>query len=229
MNTWIKVARFHLADPLAYTALPSGVLAFVFAVWVALAAAANGYHTQIPTAAVAAIYVFFFIVGGPVIGRSLPFALALGIGRRSYYAGTALFAVGLAVVFGLMLAVLQVIEQATDGWGVRLHFFRVTHILPGPWYLTWLTSFVLLTLMFVSGMWFGLVYRRWNLLGLVAVIGVVAVALISGIVITSRVRAWPALGHFFTTLSAAGWTGLIAALTVVLLAGGYTTIRHVTV
>jgi hypothetical protein len=39
---------------------------------------------------------------------------------------------------------------------VILRFFRVTCILPGPWYLTWLTSFAGLALMFVYGMWIGL-------------------------------------------------------------------------
>jgi len=86
------------------------------------------------------------------IGRSLPFAFALGVGRCSYYAGTVLLAVSLAAVYGLVLVVLQVIERATDGWGVGLHFFRVAYIRAGPWYLTWLTSFILLALMFVYGM-----------------------------------------------------------------------------
>jgi hypothetical protein len=39
----------------------------------------------------------------------------------------------------------------------------------------------------------------------------------------------PATGHFFTALGVAGLTGLLAALTVVLLAGDYATTRRVTV
>jgi hypothetical protein len=230
MTTWIKVARFHLADRLSYTALPWGVLAVNFAIYLVIAASAGrGGSVQIPSANVAAIYLFFFIAGVLSIGRSLPFAFALGVGRRSYYAGTALLAVSLAAVYGLALAVLQVIEQVTGGWGVGLHFFRVAYILSGPWYLTWLTSFVLLALMFIYGMWFGLVYRRWNLLGLLAIIAALAIVLGVGVVITSHAHAWPAIGRFFTTLSAAGLTGLLAALTVALLAGGYTTMRRVTV
>jgi len=230
MTTWIKVARFHLADRLSYTALPWGVLAFDFMVWLLIAAGAGGGGSvQIPTGALAAIYVFFFIVGVLSIGRSLPFAFALGVGRRSYYAGTALLAVSLAAVYGLALAVLQVIEQATGGWGAGLHFFRVAYILPGPWYLTWLTSFVGLALMFVYGMWFGLVYRRWNLLGLLAFSAAQVSAALALVIISTRARAWPAIGHFFTTLSGAGLTGLLAALAVMLLAGGYATVRRVTV
>jgi len=76
------------------------------------------------------IQVYFFVVGLLSVFRSLPFGLALGIGRRSYYPGTALLAVALAAVYGLALAVLQVIEQATGGWGMTLHFFRARMITP---------------------------------------------------------------------------------------------------
>ena len=228
-STWVNVARIHLVDRFNM-ALPWAVMAFVLAVSLFLAdLAAGGHSAKVPDYGVSAIYVFFFIVGALSIGRSLPFALALGVGRRSYYAGSALLAVSLAAIYGLALAVLQAIERATGGWGLGLHFFRVTYILAGPWYLTWLTSFVLLTLMFVCGMWFGLVYRRWNLLGLFAFIAAQVIVLLVMTVITTQAHAWPAMGRFFTTLSAAGLTGLLAAFAVILLAGGFATIRRVTV
>jgi hypothetical protein len=111
----------------------------------------------------------------------------------------------------------------------RLHFFRVAYILAGPWHLTWLTSSVVLALVFVYGMWIGLVYRRWNLLGLLAFLAAQVVAALGLVIISTHAHAWPAIGRFFSTLSAAGLTGLLAALTVVLLAGGYATMRRVTV
>ena len=43
------------------------------------------------------------------------------------------------------------------------------------------------------------------------------------------IHAWPGTGRFFTALSAAGLTGLLAALAVALLAGGYATIRRATI
>jgi hypothetical protein len=230
MTAWIKVARFHLVDRFSFTAMPWVVLTIDFMVWLAIAdAAGGGGSVQIPTGAVVAIYVFFFVVGILSIGRSMPFAFALGVSRRSYYAGTVLLAVSLAAVYGLALAVLQVIEQASGGWGVGLHFFRVVYILPGPWYLTWLTSFVVLALMFVCGMWVGLIYRRWGMLGLVAFTVLLVTALVVGVVAITHVQAWPAIGQFFTTISAAGLTGLLAALAAGLVASGYATMRHVTV
>jgi len=40
---------------------------------------------------------------------------------------------------------------------------------------------------------------------------------------------WHSVGHFFTTLTIGGLTALLAALTAVLLAGGYATVRRLTV
>jgi hypothetical protein len=229
-STWVNVARYHLVDRISFTALPWAILTFDLLITIAITDAVGPVkHPQAQSGAVFAIYVFFLVIGALSVFRSLPFGLAVGASRRAYYAGTTLLAVALAAVYGLALAVAQVIERATNGWGVTLHFFRVPYLLNGPWYLTWLTSFVLLALTFVYGTWFGLVYRRWNLIGLLAFAAAQIVVLVGGAALTTAAHAWPAVGHFFTTLSVAGLTGLLAALTAVLLAGGYTTIRRVTV
>jgi hypothetical protein len=229
-STVVRVARYHLVDRFSYTAFPWLILAFDFAVQLAITASiqpAPGHFSS--SGALAAIFVFFFFMGALSMIRSLPFAFAIGVSRRAYYAGTVLLAVAVGTVYGLALAVLQVIERATDGWGLGMHFFRVAYILDGPWYLTWLTSFTGLALLFMYGMWFGLVYRRWNMIG-VAVFGAAQVAIVAAAVVAAaRADAWPGLGDFFTTLTAPGLTGLLAALAIVLLSGGYATVRRVTV
>jgi hypothetical protein len=42
-------------------------------------------------------------------------------------------------------------------------------------------------------------------------------------------HAWHGVGHFFTTLTIEGLTGLLAAAAVALLAGGYGTVRRLAV
>lgn len=230
-NTLVKVVRYHLLGWIFYVAIPWVVLAIGFGLYVAGAAAAKppAPGQFYGSGAVFAIYIGFAITGLVGMLRSLPFAFALGVGRRGYYAGTVLLAVGLAAVYGLGLAVLQVIERATTGWGVRLHFFQVPYILAGPWYLTWLTSVVGLAVLFVYGMWFGLVYWRWNQAGLLVFGTVQVIVGGAGALAAIKTDAWPAIGRFFTTLGAAGLTGLLAALALALLAGGYATMRRVTV
>ncbi|HVA22579.1 MAG TPA: ABC transporter permease, partial [Candidatus Micrarchaeia archaeon] len=173
MTTWIRVARYHLVDPIAYLVGPWAILAFVFLVNLVITAVQGGPN---PTKALAVVFLYFFAIGILSISRSLPFGLALGVSRRSYYTGTVLLVAGLAAVDGLALTLLQVAERATGGWGLSLHFFQVSFILAGPWDLTWLTSSVGLVLLFLYGQWFAIVRRRWNAFGTVAfIIGQVAV------------------------------------------------------
>jgi hypothetical protein len=230
MTTYINVVRYHLVQRLNYFILPWGVLAFAFAVDVIILALTPAGHTSHRyVGGLASIFILAFVLGVQSVARSLPFGLALGLSRRSYFLGTALLAAGLAAIVGVVATGGQVIERATDGWGVSMGFFRVPFILNGPWYLTWLTSFVALALLFVYGMWYGLVYRRWGLLGLVLFLAGQVTLLVIGAVVATWAHGWHDVGHFFTALSASGLTGLLAALTVVLLAGGFATMRQVTV
>jgi hypothetical protein len=244
MRTWRDIARYHLVMPWMALGLPWAFLAVSFAVNLVifsfvpisyhrvltsqgLVRVANPLHNY--TGGVASIYILVLIIGVNSIGRSLPFGLALGVSRRSFYTGTALFGVLLAFVDALALTALQAIERAAGGWGASMHFFRVPYILDGPWYLTWLTSFVALALMFVWGMWFGIVYRRWNLFGSVTFISAQVIALVAVVLILVWADVWSGVGHFFTGLTAAGLTGVLAALAALLLAGGQATIRRATV
>jgi hypothetical protein len=49
------------------------------------------------------------------------------------------------------------------------------------------------------------------------------------VLLVAGANAWASVGHFFTGLTAAGLTGLLAALAALLLAGGQATIRRATV
>jgi hypothetical protein len=168
------------------------------------------------------------VQGGQSIGRSLPFGLTLGASRRSFYSGTALLGMALALVSGLVLTALQAIERATGGWGLSMHFFRVPYLLNGPWYTTWLTSAVGLFALFVYGMWYGIVYLRWGLLGTLGFIAAHALVVVA-VVIVVHGHVWSAAGGSFAGLTALGLTGVVAALAAVLLAGGHATIRRAAV
>ena len=226
MTTWINVARYHLVNWVTYVVAPWAILAFVFFVNLIITVFQGGPN---PTKALIAIYAVFLFLGVLSIVRSLSFGLALGMSRRSYYTGTVLFVVSLAAVYGLALALLQAIERATGGWGVKMYFFQPSYIFGGAWYLTWLTSFVGLALLFIYGTWFGIVYRRWRLGGLVAFVIAQATMVLVGASVATSNHAWGSIGHFFTVLGAAGLTGVSAALTVGLLAGACTIVRRVTV
>jgi len=231
MSAWISVARYQLTDRLGFVTMPWLILTLDFLIVLVLftATPAAGHGQPRYSGALASIYLVLLVLGATGFAQKLPFALALGVSRRTFYLGTALLAVAIAAVYGMALTVLQLIELATGGWGVNMHFFRVPYLLAGPWYLSWLTSFVGLTLMLAWGMWFGIVYRRWSRAGLLGFITVQAVALAAVLLIISAADAWAGVARFFTTLTIEGLTGLLAVLTVALLGAGYATVRRLTV
>lgn len=229
MNTLLHVARYHLVDRRQYIAVPPAIMAFVFLVSLVVFAVVPVPDGHAYTGAMTWVWGFLLVHGIFSVTRSLPFGLALGLSRRSYFLGTILLATGVSAVYALVLTLLQVVERATGGWGFYLHFFRIAWILDGPWYLSWLTSFVVMAFLYVYGMWFGLVYRRWDITGLLTFIGAQVTVLLAATLVTTWIRAWPEVGHFFMTLSAAGLTGVLAAVAAGLTLGGFTTMRRVTV
>jgi hypothetical protein len=181
------------------------------------------------TGGLASLYVFMLLCGALSMTRSLPFGLMMGISRRTYYTGTALLVLTLGVVYGLGLTLLQLAERATNGWGLKLHYFRIPWIMDGPWYQTWLTSFVLLVAFVLYGMWYGLVFRRWSLPGLVAFIAAQIVVGLLAVVAVSATHSWSGVGHFFTTVTALALTGVLAVIALAMGFGGLATVRRVTI
>ena len=229
MNTLVNVGRYHLVDRFTWLALPWGIMAFSFLVNIGVALSVPASPRGIYTGGLVSLYIFMLICGSLSMTRSLPFGLMMGISRRTYYAGTALLVLTLGVVYGLGLTLLQLIERATNGWGLNLHYFRIPWILNGPWYETWLTSFVLLVAFVLYGMWYGLVFRRWSLPGLVAFIAAQILVALLAVIAVSATDSWSGVGHFFTTVTALAVTGALAVVALAMGFGGLTTLRRVTI
>lgn len=230
MNNMVKVARLHLVDRFGYTWLLWGVLAFTFIVNFAIFAVIPVTQpTGNYTGALVAIYIFMAIIGVQAATKFLPFAFTLGVSRRTYYLGTLALVIGLCAIYSGILTVLWWIEGLTNGWGLQLHFFRVPWILDGPWYQIWITNFALLAVVFLVGLWLGLIYRRFGLTGSVLAYAALSLMVVAAAMLITWRQAWPALGNFLVNLNVLAASGLVLLLGVVVAAGGYLTIRRITV
>jgi hypothetical protein len=226
----VTVARYLLLDRVTYIVLPWAWAAFGFILDVVILRLTPAGHTDHRwVGGLAAVFLVVSVVGVQSVARALPFALTLGVSRRTYFLGVTSLALALAVCFGLVLAVGQTIERATGGWGMNMAYFRIPYLLDGPWYLSWLTATTTFVLLFVYGMWYGLIYRRAGLPG-TAIFGATQLgALALAAIIATWMHGWTDIGHFFTTITATGVTGVLGAAVVVMLAGGFATIRRLTV
>jgi hypothetical protein len=225
VSTWVQVARCNLVRPASYLVVPL-ILSLAL-----ILSAVTASRSHLASGYLLSLFIYFGVQGMRVIGRTLPFGLMLGASRRSFYSGTALSGLAVALVSGMLVAALQAIERATGGWGLSMRLFRVQYLLDGPWYATWLTAAVGLFALFVYGMWHGIVYTRWGPLGTIAFLTAQAL-LVAGWGVLAHDEHW----RFLATadgssagLTALGLTGVVAALAVLLLAGGQATIRRVTV
>ena len=230
MTTIVKVGRLHLVDRFSYTWLVWGILALTFALNFALFAVipvtqAEGNFTG----AVVTIYIFMIVIGVQAATRVLPFAFTLGVSRRTYYLGTVSLVLALCAAYASVLTLLWALEGATNGWGLQLHFFRVPWILDGSWYQVLITSFALLSLVFLLGLWVGLIYRRWGTVGGVVFFAAFAVLLVGASLIITWAQWWPRVGAYLSGLDilvASLWVLVLAAIVAL---GGYVTIRRITV
>lgn len=226
----LTVARYLLLDRITYLVLPWAWAAFGFAVDVVVVRLTPAGHTDHRwVGGLAAAFVVMLAVGVQSVARALPFALSLGVSRRTYFLGVTSVALALATCFGFVVAVGQALERATGGWGIDMAYFRVPYLLDGPWYLSWLTATTTFVLLFVYGMWYGLVFRRAGLPGAMVFGAAQLGALALAAVIATWVHSWRGIGRFFTTLTATGLTGILAGTVALMLAGGFATIRRLAV
>jgi len=225
-----RVARLHLVDRFSYTWLVWGVLAFTFVVNVAIFAALP--QTQPDgnyTGALVTIYIFMAVIGVQAATKFLPFAMTLGVSRRTYYVGTVTLVLGLCALYSAVLTVLWWLEGLTGGWWMQLHFFRVPWILSGPWYQVLLTNFVLLSLVFLFGLWSGLIFRRFALVGSVLFFAVITTVLVGVAILITWWQAWSRVWQFLVDLNIMSAILLVALVAVMVTLGGYLTIRRITV
>jgi len=107
MTALVKVARLHLVDRFSYTWLVWGVLAFTFVINLAIFAVVPlSQPSGNFTGALVTIYIFMIVIGVQAATRFLPFALTLGVSRRTYYLGTVLLVVTLCALYAAILTAL---------------------------------------------------------------------------------------------------------------------------
>ena len=230
MTSLVKVARLHLVDRFSYTWLVWGVLTLTFVINLAIFAVLP--LTQPSgnfTGALVTIYIFMIVIGLQAATRFLPFALTLGVSRRTYYLGTVLLVVALCALYAAILTALWALEGATNGWGLQMHFFRVPWILDGPWYQVLVTNGVLLALVFLFGLWAGLIYRRFGLIGTVVFSALWVIAGVGAVLLVTWRQWWPAVGSYLSELNILAASGMLALAAVAIAGGGYLTIRRITV
>ena len=213
-----NVVRIHVANPIPTLVVPWLIFAAVFAlnlaIWIAIASAAGGRDQLDPDAfanngAISWIYVFLMVAATQAMNLTFAFALGLGITRRDYFLGTALYLAGLAVFYATGMTVLAAIESATNGWGIEGYIFAPLFVGDLPLVQQFAAHLLIALLFFGTGLFTGAIFVRWRAIGLYVFFGALVFGIAGLILITSLVDGWKSVGAFFTDqspLTVIAWT-----------------------
>ena len=224
----IRVARLHLvAWPYAMM-WPWGILALSFLVNLAIFGSVDDAQGSW-TGGLMSIYVVQLIGNLQLFTRGVPFAMGMSVTRRAYYFGTWLCTLLESFLFGAVLVVLRLVEDATNGWGVSLEYFGLGYLRSDNLLLQWLVYVVPFLLVASVGASIGLLMARWGYNGLLTLIAGLIVLSGLAVVVISRLGRWGAIGDWVTGQSTAAlFAGWPLPVAVVLGLLGYAVIRRAT-
>ena len=231
MNHVLAAARLQLVRPTVILGVPwmIGAVSFAinWAVWrvvdIRSLEGEDGF-----TGGVLALYITVLIVFVQAVTQLMPFAMGISLSRRSYFLGTCLVGVGMALGFGAILAVLDAVESATGGWGVGLQFWTPPPLDVDGFLPQVAVSGAPMLGLIAAGVGMGVVTKRWGPTGVWGLILGGIVVLGGAAVLVTWMRAWTDIGRWLTDQSAMTLAvGLPLALASVLGLLAFASIRRV--
>jgi hypothetical protein len=199
MKRVLAAARLQLVHPLIILGVPwmVGTLSFAinWAVWrlvdIRSLEGDDGF-----TGGVLALHITVLVVFVQAVTQLMPFAMGISLSRRSYFLGTCLVGVGMALGFGVILALLGAVESATGGWGVGLHFWTPSPLDVDGFLPQVAVSGAPMLALIAAGVGMGVVSKRWGPNGIWGLIIGSMVVVGGAAVLVTWMRAWLDLGHW---------------------------------
>jgi hypothetical protein len=235
----IAVTRLNFVNLFQIVLLPLMILGFILliniAIWALVLSTVHGSavikHTEKGfgySGGVFFIFIWCLIVAVQAINRTFPLALGFGVTRRDFYLGSALSFVILAIFFSIVLTVLSLIENATNGWGLGGHLFN-------PNYFTAphaSTRFAIYLCCFLFCLFIGAavaaVYVRWKSTGMVVFFALFTLILLGVGTIITLTNNWVGFGRWVVDAGAIGlaaWSLIPSAVAAV---AGFFILRRAT-
>lgn len=225
MNRPLAVARIHAMDHLNVFILPWVVLTSAFAlnvvIWLLLPeAAASG------TGGILSLYGLAIAMISALVSRGFPFQVGFGVTRRDFLAGTVLVIAVYSLGSAVILTALNVVEAATNGFGLDGRFFRV------PWFtdvpgIQLIVIYALPMVFFVGiGMLCSAIWSKYKATGLAALTLASALAVVMMIALVTWQDAWPSVGSWFATLTPLTAVLGLGSMGILAIAASWLTLRR---
>ncbi|MCQ4119349.1 ABC transporter permease [Rhodococcus tibetensis] len=212
----LAVCRIHTVSWPILLAWPFGILlaSFVIGVGIFSVVSQPGDNGNF-TGGVFALFGFALAFHLQAMSQTFPFALGMSVTRRDYFSATLLVAAVQVVALGVLLYVLSLVEEATNGWGVDMRMFTIPNYFTSSPAVRLSTYLAFLFLTAAVGMVLGALHHRWRVVGLFTLgVGTLLIGGLTAIVITWQ-QWWPGIGTWFVEVPRAVpmvWMPVLAAL-----------------
>ncbi|NLG56230.1 MAG: ABC transporter permease [Rhodococcus sp.] len=196
MSRALSVSRIHTVAWPLLLAWPLGILVIAFIIpWAifALVQADEANFTGSVSALLGVMLAFYI----SAITQTFPFALGLSVTRKDYFAGTLLVSAVQVLVFGIFLWLMELIEDATGGWGVKMVMFGIPGYFTDSRLLQLATYLAIMVMVAGLGLFLGAIQQRWRVTGLYSVLAAVLVFFGAGSILVTWQQWWPSIGSWF--------------------------------
>jgi hypothetical protein len=229
MSRILTVMRVQLVGWQNTLGFPWLLLSLIFGVNYAIFLAMGEVDDGPQTGAVISIYIVMFVTCIQSITQLFPFTMALSVIRRTFYLAVSLLLLVESVVFGFLLFLCKLVEDATDGWGLRLEFFGLGFLdqdNPLMQILVYTVPFVMLGFL---GIFIAVFYKRFGMTGMY-ILSIATLLLLAALaLLITWLDLWGGLGQWLGGQPLAAWfVGWPALLAAILAGAGYLTLRRVT-
>lgn len=232
-----NVVKLHFTNPTTIVWMPLGILGLIFLlnwlIWLAIYTAASGADRADATEGTqwsgASLFVFVYMLVVAVQAMNLTFPLALGYGatRRDYYLGSALTFVALAAGWSVLLGLLGVVEEATNGWGLGGSMFAPIYFGDDPLARVGYV-FLLMLFFFFVGAATGAMYVRWKQYGIIGFFAGLGILLVGAVALLVVTDGWAAVGDAFGAIGIGGAYALSLVPTALAGVAGFALLRRAT-
>lgn len=203
MNRVNNVIKLHMRNKMSWLLIPWIILGANFLISLIFGLSLNDGETM-NTGGLASIFIYMLVTGAVTLKDTFPFALGLSIRRKDYFQGTVIASFLFNFCTAALLAILAVIENATNGWGIGLHLFSIS-ILQDLSPITVFGMYLILLLqMYFLGFATSSIHRRFGALGMIIFFVVVLLIGTGGSMLLSQFGLWGSIfswiGHHYLEL-----------------------------
>ncbi|MBD8004498.1 hypothetical protein [Bacillus norwichensis] len=195
------VLNIHRKDRWGWLFIPSIILSSSFLINLIVSLLINN-EEPFYTGGVSSIFIYVLVLGILVVTQSFPFAIGMSVTRKAYFCGTALMGLIASFIIGTLLCILSFLENLTNGWGNRFHFFHFPYLNDGSFLEQLVMYIILFTYLFFVGFLIASFARRFGGKGMLLLI--LAFLLISSIsvILLHQFQAWSHIFQWFLSQTA---------------------------